>query len=228
MKYRNSLVLTGIFLLIIFQACLKEEDGLDPGNYYAQFGIVNNTDGDVVYLMDDNHKYISDGEFLLNVDVADGQRVLIFYSIMDEFTDDPFIDNYIRISSINYISLKDIHKYGSVDPLSLGNDPMDIGSIGTTKHYLNLYIAYNGGMTGHTFNMIEHEKPDYMNNDTLKLELKHQANNDPGFSVLKTYISYNLSTIDSLIKGDSIYIDVVSYGFMSDHYHQTTVYYPEK
>lgn len=227
MKYRNSLVLTGLFFLLFIQACLKEDDSPEEGNYFAQFGIVNNTEGNVVYLMDDNHNYISDGDFLLDIEVVDGQRVLIFYSIMDEVTDDPFIDNYIRISSINYISLKEIHKYGSYDPAILGGDPMDIGSIGTTKHYLNLYIAYNGGMTGHSFNMIEREVPDFMNNDTLKLELRHNGNNDPGYRILKTYISYNLDVYDSLIR-DSIYIEVSSHGFLYDNYILSTVYYPEK
>ena len=75
--------------------------------------------------------------------------------------------------------------------------------------------------------MIEREVPDFMNNDTLKLELRHNGNNDPGYRILKTYISYNLDVYDSLIR-DSIYIEVSSHGFLYDNYILSTVYYPEK
>lgn len=225
MKVKNYLIIG--LILIVFNACLKSDDIPDPDNYFAQFATVEKTGGKYLFDMDNRLRCIPEDGYLPNISIPDGSRVLIYYGIMAEDPVDPEIDHIIKVNTIKLMELKEIIKYRTTHHDSLGKDPLQIVNFNAARHFVNIFLRYEGGYNVHKFNLIEREKPDLANHDTIKLELKHNGFIDFGLLTLEKYISFDLSDIDTNNK-DSLYIELYCQDYMGDNISYTTVYYPDK
>lgn len=124
------------------------------------------------------------------------KRVVINYTILSDQIAD--YDHSIRlngyladilIKDVIYISPDDTAKQDSI-----GNDPIKIISILEGGGYLNIKFKYNiGGGHPHLLNLVSSSPDLSVNDDLVKLELRHNQNNDSEYRPAEGYINFNIA-----------------------------------
>ncbi len=127
------------------------------------------------------------------------KRVIINYTILGdvEGTGEGTTNHYVKLNRIYdvltkepiYIAPDDQNKQDSI-----GNDPVKIYSIWEGGDYLNIYYGVNvGGGATHYINLVSAEPlNEAVNSDVVKLEFRHNKNDDPEHYGAKNYVSFDL------------------------------------
>jgi len=187
-----------IFLLLLTLGMAScNDDGYSLGKYWVDIVTVNDKDSG-------QHDFTLDNGSQLNVAAtsthykAKYKRAIINYTILGDIEHNKdTTDYYIKLNRVYdvltkdpiYINPDDEHKQDSI-----GNDPVKIHSIWIGGGYLNIYYGANvGGEISHLINLVSSTPIDEVNQaDVIKLEFRHNKNNDPERYAAKSYVSFDL------------------------------------
>lgn len=173
---------------MLFVSCSDDDGGI----YDSQIELaVTRIENGQIYFELDNGKTILPAE-KINHELEDNQRVRILFSIVEENSEG--FDIAATIHSLVFIQVSSIMPFSSEKELDLGNDSLGIESIWIGRHYLNLSFYVYAESKSHSINLVQ-TKP--LENDTIFLEIRHNANNDFPAYKKKGIVSFDIKELES-------------------------------
>ena len=209
----SFLLVIGIALVsLTLPSCLDDDNSYSLGDIWIAVATVVPEGNNVYYLrLDDGDKLWPAATNYPNYQPKPNQRALVNFTILADSTQSNLggFSHYIKVNAIHNILTKSIAKnegaandsiYGT-DPVSIYNNNMWIGD-----GYLNIYFeTLWGGKTAHFINLIQ---PD-AENDPYTLEFRHNAYDDPQYTIGAGRVAFNLSSLPDT-KGETVDL-VVNY-----------------
>lgn len=206
----------GFILLAVLSiatiSCL-DDDGYSLNDQWIGFGMYVNESGAMLIKMDD-------GDVLKPVawnsglnygdDFDDGSRLLVNFTILDEvLNSDGSVNQYlVKVNDAREILLKGILGLTEENADSIGNDPLIVEDFWMTDSLLNFKIKYWGYNQVHFLNLVE-ETEEPQTEDPVKLQLRHNANDDSESLSYTAFVSFSLNQLRVSGK-DSISVEVSS------------------
>ena len=201
-----------------------DDDGYSLNDAWIGFGLVEkDTVSDVFSIELDN------GTVLFpvtnsgwNSQVSDNQRVLVNFTILDEKEDSINTDQYIvRINSLRNILFKGILELTPAIEDSIGNDPIHVKDHWLKDNMLNFELQYRGGSRLHFINLVR--QPDSTATESVILELRHNANDDPDMVNMSAVVTFDLSSLK--VEGkDSVSFRVIAKDYQGVDFGYNGVY----
>ncbi len=217
-------MLWGLCLLAttpFFTSCLDDKEDLTYGiSSEMQLSTVRLLDNDKLYFEfdDGNTLYPNDGSVLRNYDAQDGQRVFVYYNLLEEKVEGYTYHGDIRL--IQDILTKQIIPLTEETEDSIGDDRINVVEMLIAGGYLNLSFQYYGTHTEdnkHMLNLVQNETIEYPESDYIPLEFRHNAYDDYPSCIGWGYVCFNLESIEELIeekKGLEIRIRTINDGII--------------
>lgn len=201
-----------ILLVGLLVSCSHDEDYYSLGKFWLTLGIVEteNTMGyDYLVITDAKDTLIPTVQNFYNFNFEDGQRILINYTILDEYNnlEKTF---YTKINSVQEVLLKDIIERTDANSDSLGDDRVNITDIWQSDNFLNIEFEYFGhGYVQHYINLA---KDDTVSSEPFDLHFLHNANDDSNGVLLNGIVSFHLNELQ--VEGkDSVQYNVTYSNF---------------
>ena len=188
----KKLVVAVVLLLTIFLACNKE----DKMPEWSAIGTVEKTDealDDFEILLDAGDRLIPN-KTIYNNDFENGDRILVYYSIINSLGNDTYdVDLY----DIDRILTKDVIQLTEAIQDSIGNDPVYINedNVWISDKYLNFIFSYYGGYETHYINLVKLYGNTHTEDGRLILELRHNAHNDYAERIFNGVVSFDLESL---------------------------------
>ncbi len=210
-------IIYGLLALVCFAlvSCLDDDDdNYSLGNYWVGFGIFIEDSGSYKIILDDGEvlqpvswSYNWEGDS----DLENGARVLVNFTILDELLNDEQEVElyYVRVNDIQDILMKGILNINEENADSIGNDPIIVKDYWMTDSLLNFKLKYWGYNEIHFLNLIQDSTDLWTDDGLLKLQLRHNANNDDAAVPYTAYVSFSLNAL-RVAEQDSIEIQVSS------------------
>lgn len=174
----------------IFLSC-KNDETFD----YEEFPLdmvtclINNNS---VYFQLDNGSYLIPDNTITPEGIKNMQRVMLNYVIKEKrITDKEYI---IKVRSIGQVLYKGILNISAEDAPTIKDDSIYLNSIWYGGECINLRYKIEFNNIPHSLEMIyipEKQLPD----DTLRLQLRHDKNNDPAGFLTAGYASFRISPL---------------------------------
>ena len=186
-----------IVFVLLFYGCL-EDDGYSLGKYWVDFGLVEKQGtGSFDFRIKTDHEdilYPVAADYPL--DVSDGNRVLINYTLLGEkkITGSTG-EYYIRINSLKKILKKGVIDITSQNKDSIGNDPIVVSDHWVANNLLNLKLKYWGDTEVHYINLVKKPGTLVAASQPVELELRHNRRGDENKFPFTAYVSFDLSAI---------------------------------
>lgn len=211
MKYFKYVILLAV--IAGFIACEKEESE----EYYSTLGILIESNDSLFIDSDKSNKlYIYNN---ISNELDSGDRVVAVFKLVD--MDVPSgLDYIVEVTSIEKVLFKQIINYTPAREDSLGNDPVQIDELWLAKDFMNLNFTYLGGSTTHFINLV---LVDSVENDTVELEIRHNNNDDSGIYQLKSFVSFDLTSVQSAT-ADSVILRIKAKEFNNYVFDENIVY----
>ena len=189
-----------IGFLFLFAGCL-DDDGYSLGDMWIGFGIFQEDESS-------SYKIIMDNDDVL-IPVAsnyppgwqnsfdNGERVLVNYTILDEELDDAgdVEKYYVKVNSIEDILMKGVMEITPENEDSIGNDPIVVIDSWMTDSLLSFKLKYWGYNKIHFLNLVKKPEELLAENQTIQLELRHNANDDEEAIYYTAYVSFSLNSL---------------------------------
>ncbi len=216
MKRLKSLtILLALLLAPVLHSCLDDEN-----NGYISIATVKVIDGqDYYFNMESGKKmYPGDTTSIHNYKVADGQRVFVWYDLLNEVPTG--YDYSAKVQGISDILTKGIIPLTEETADSIGDNRISIynNEIWISQNYLTLrfYLAgSNLPSEPHMLNLVRNETVTHEDDGYIYLELRHNAYDDPRERILHGYVSFKLDEIAQELetaKGLKIRVNTLEYG----------------
>lgn len=186
-----------------FTSCLDDDD-----TYSVIIGTYRVLDDDHFYFeIEQKDKivtmYPGDTRNFLYRDLPDGQRVFIYYDLLDE--KESGYDYNAKIYGIDKILTKDIIPITEATEDSIGNDPIDIVSsrISLDKEFIHMqfqfYVNSYSNIT-HMLNMVIPETEEDLQDEFINLEFRHNAYDDYNSKIVPGLVTFRLKNIEDLME----------------------------
>ena len=200
--------------LCLLLTALGTQSCLDDNNDWADsfkdtllgMGTVQTLDEDDYYfLLDEGSKlYPTDRSEVRNYEAKDGQRAFVYFDKLPEEL--PGYEYNAKIRYIEDILTKDIYHMPAEKADSIGDDPINITQMWTTRQdYLNIECQFyhnNDNSRKHMLSLVVNEaSTDEGDPDYVTLEFRHNANQDPANEPGLAIVSYKLDAISPLLEG---------------------------
>lgn len=206
---RTKKLITYVTLLIvalsIFVAC-SDSDNYSLNDFRISIATVV-SEGDHSYsLLLDNGIKLWPAAGNIYYKPNENQRVFINYTILSDQKSG--YDHYIKINDMWDILTKPIIELTEANADSIGNDPVRSNKFWIGNHFLNADFSFNyGGVRPHAINMVQNLQENHENNDTLRLEFRHNSYNSPSDRLFNGLASFDLKPFRKENK-DSIPIQI--------------------
>ena len=178
-----------LWLAGFFSACQKEAL-FDYESFRLDMVTCFTDNQDNVYLQSDDGTRLFPEEPVPAGKYQNGQRVMLNYVIREPIEASP--KSYlIKIRSVKPVLYAEITVLSPKDAEAIGNDPLYLGSVWYGGECINLRYKIEFNRNPHRLALIyipEEQLPD----DTLRLQLKHDRNNDPDGFLVSGYASFRL------------------------------------
>lgn len=203
-----------VLLSIAFVSCLDDDDDYSLGNYWVAFGVLRDDGGTYKIFLDDG-EVLQPVSWNYNFDRDDalenGARVLINFTILDELLNDDGEEElyYVRVNDIQEILMKSVMNITAENADSIGNDPIIVKEYWLTDSLLNFKLEYQGYSQIHFLNLVQDSTDLYTTDGQLKLQLRHNANNDSEAVAYTAFVSFSLNGL-RIDEQDSIQLQVSS------------------
>lgn len=174
-------------------SCSNDDDSYSLNNFSGDFGTINYLDfeGNSYDIILDNGKKLWIAA-PLNLPKPEYKRAFFNYTLLSDSMSG--YDHYVRLNYMIPMTTKDIIYMSTADEDSIGNDPVKLVSLWEAGGYMNFHIEYNsGGAKKHMVNLISREKDLSVSKDTVVLEFRHNKNNDPEYSRVYSFASFDLA-----------------------------------
>lgn len=215
-------------LLVAFTSCLDDNDGYSLGDYWIGFGIYKDDGTGVERLIMDN------GYVLIPVaaqhgsgwfhNISNNDRVLVNYTILDEDENSSAEERYyVKINNLSDVLMKGIMDITPENEDSIGNDPIIVQNAWITDSLLSFRLKYWGYNKIHFLNLVKEPGELTANDQPIKLELRHNANEDDESRPYTAYVSFSLNSlrIDGL---DSVRFEVIATDYDGVAYQDSGVF----
>lgn len=214
-------------LLVTFTGCIDDDDSYSLGDYWIGFGIFNEDGAGGERIKMDN------GSVIIPVagagtawfhNISDGDRVLVNYTILDE--DDTSSSEeryYVKVNKISDVLMKGILDITEENEDSIGSDPIIVEDAWITDSLLSFRLKYWGNSKIHFLNLVKEPGELTANDQPIKLELRHNANDDNESIPYTAYVSFSLNSlrIDGL---DSVRFEVTASDYDGIAYQDSGVF----
>lgn len=106
------------------------------------------------------------------------QRAIAYFTLVSDKQGE--YEHYITLRGLTSVLTKNIIDLTTENKDSIGNDPIKITRYWIGDDYLNIEFEYKrGGESVHYVNLVNNTIADTIANDKVRLEFRHNANNDP-------------------------------------------------
>ncbi len=201
---KKLITLSLLFAIAIgFTSCLDDDD-----NYSVIIGTYRTIDEDGFYFeIEQEDKivtmYPGDTRNFFDREIPDGQRVFIYYDLLDE--KEPGYDYNAKIYGIDKILTKDIIPITEATEDSIGNDPIDIVNcrISLDKEFIHMkfqYYTVNYSQISHMLNMVTPEIEEESQDEFIHLEFRHNAYDDYRSKIVTGLVTFRLENIEHLME----------------------------
>ncbi|WP_167612652.1 hypothetical protein [Maribellus sediminis] len=186
-------------LSVAFFSC-NDDDGYSLGDYWLGFGIIKIESDNYSIILDDGDELqaVAWNVHPDHIDwLEDGGRVLVNFTILDDVTDENGdVTKYlVKVNDISDILMKGILDITEENADSIGNDPIIVQEYWMTDSLLNFKLRYAGYSETHFLNLVQ-DPTDPVNDDgDIKLELRHNANDDQDAIYFTAYVSFSLNQL---------------------------------
>jgi hypothetical protein len=211
---------------IAFYSCV-DDDGYSLNDYWLGFGIIQ-TESDAYTIVLDDGDILQVVTWNVHPDhfdwLEDGGRVLVNFTILDDVTDeDGNVEKYlVKVNDLDDILMKGIMDITEENADSIGNDPIVVKDYWITDSLLSFHLRYLGSYKTHFLNLVQDPLDPTTEDGVVKLELRHNANNDDEAIYYSAYVSFSLNSLRE--EGT----DVVSFEVSSTDYEGITHSFTEE
>jgi hypothetical protein len=185
-------------LLILFAGLMLGltscNDDNDPITYIQDVGTVSSINNGF-YILSDNDNMIYGAANSATASFTVGQRVYFIGTLVREGATDESFDKMVEWVDVDAVRTKDIQILNSVSRDTIGDDWLIINSTWIKNQYYNVYFSFAGYNQMHYINLV-YDSTMQTKQDTVILELKHDANNDYQQYLSSDIFSFDLSSID--------------------------------
>jgi len=193
-------------------SCL-DDDGYSLNDQWVGFGMVQDNSGVRLIKMDDGvilRPVAWNSGLNYGDDFEDGSRLLINFTILDEIlNEDGTVSQYqVKINDASKVLMKGILPLTEENADSIGNDPIVVQEYWMTDSLINFKLKYWGYNKTHFLNLVQ-ESEEPVLEDPIKLELRHNANDDEEALSYTAFVSFSLNQLRVAGK-DSITVEITS------------------
>jgi hypothetical protein len=180
-----------LFLLIAFSSCSLDKES---EMYYRQMGVVKGNSASTFMVEGDGGLVFKVVQFPPGYEIVDGKRVIIRYSVVNSFEDQPY-DYTIRIESVQNILTKNIvHVTSDEIRDTLQTDPVAISLVWVTKSFINVEFLFKGNNRVHYFDLaLDPEKQ--TKEGFISLDFHHNAKGDSKVYEYRGIISFPIEEL---------------------------------
>jgi len=201
-----------VFSVVMFSC--SDDDGYSLGDYWIGFGILKVESN--AYRI-----YLDDGEILKPVawnippweddQWKDGSRILVNFTILEDVTnEDGEVESYlVKVNEAQKILMKGVLDITEENADSIGNDPIVAQDYWMTDSLISFKLKYLGYYQVHFLNLVQNPEDPVTGNGAVKLELRHNANDDEESIPYTAYVSFSLNQFREEGK-DSIAFQITS------------------
>lgn len=184
-----------LFTPLLFSC--STEDNVNQ-NIYVSLGTVANPNNSTsfYFTLDDSTKMKVVKSDLSNYSPNDGQRIIAYYSLLNEAAANAGNDYDIRLNNVYEVLTKGIFKLTPESADSIGNDYIHIQSIWIGSDYLNVEFSYPGYDKTHFINLISDSTKTYTDGK-IHLEFRHNSNGDYPSYTRMDIVSFNLKSLQA-------------------------------
>ncbi|PTN02419.1 NigD-like C-terminal domain-containing protein [Mangrovibacterium marinum] len=190
-----TFLLSVVFLLT---ACDWDDDGYSLNNYWVDFGLVQAGENgeDFRIAVDPGYAIIPINLHEINLEkYKNDVRVIVNYTIVGDRTVGEESEYYARINLLRTVLYKEPIDITPEVEDSIGNDPIDVKDVWTTKQMLNFELHYWGANQVHYINLVKQPGEITAEDLPLELELRHNANGDQNAYRMSAFVTFDLSQL---------------------------------
>ncbi len=209
MKTKFAFALLMAFVLV-FPSCL-DDDGYSLGDIWIGFGVLKGEDGAFQIIMDNKDVLVPVAAN--NYDWQDhfesGDRVLVNYTVLDDDLTGSTSVYYVKVNDIDDILMKGVMDITPEIEDSIGNDPIVVDDYWMTDSLITFKLKYWGYTQIHFLNLVKEPGNLTADDQSIQLELRHNANMDSESVLYSAFVSFSLNSlrIDGL---DSVRFEINS------------------
>jgi len=205
----------GMLAMISFAVLsCSDDDGYSLNDYWIGFGILKVESGAYQIYLDDgavlkpvawNIPPWEDGEW------NDGSRILVNFTILDDESNEAGeLERYlVKVNEAKKILMKGILDITEENADSIGNDPIVVQNYWMTDSLISFKLKYWGYYQVHYLNLVQRPNDTTTEDGKIKLELRHNANEDEESIPYTAYVSFSLNQFREEAK-DSIVLEISS------------------
>ena len=188
-KYSYLLLL----LIVIFTGCIKDDYEETKVTIYQLADVITSESGLLLKVTDDRILY--DPNFVSDVEVNIGDRLIIAYTIDEVTEDNPDYDYVIGISNFGFITVKDILTVDDVSRDTLTQEPVTINSLWIADKYLNVEFEFLGYDEQKHYFELAYDTANQIENQFVFdfIHISKETNSNESFYSI---LSFDLSTFD--------------------------------
>lgn len=209
-------------LLLAFTLNSCEEPEYSLNNFVVELGLAipEGDNGVFSVLTDSDQRLFVSASNLPYLTFTDTTRILVHYTKLGK-SENTAYDYLIKLNDLRVVLSKPVLFFDTELPDSLGHDPIVLRDLWQSKNYLNVDFDFWGAYIKHTINLAALESS--VLSDTILLELRHNANNDPEYYSFSELVSFDLSAIGETIS-DSVLLKI-NYIDPSEIEHSTHIWF---
>lgn len=204
MKSFKLITLIFVLSFLCLSSCSDDDNSVD--NYWVSLATAVDTDNGRYYLVLDNGDKLWIASPVGSLPKLQYPRVIANYTILSDSAQG--YNYFVGLNAISSILTKNpiyVNPANQAQEDSIGNSPIDVVSCWNSGGYMNFSFQYNaGGMSSHMLNLVSDNPQLGLNQDTVKLQFRHNQMGDPQNYPVWGYVSfslddYNQSTKDTVI-----------------------------
>lgn len=210
----KKLIIGMLALVSIVMMSCSDDDGYSLGDYWVGFGILK-VESDAYQI------YLDDGSVLKPVawnippweddEWTNGSRILVNFTILgDETNENGEVVRYlVKVNEAQKVLMKGVLDITEANADSIGNDPIVVQNYWMTDSLISFKLKYWGYYQVHYLNLVQDPNDPTTEDGVVKLELRHNANDDDESIPYTAYVSFSLNQFREEGK-DSIAFEVTS------------------
>lgn len=148
------------------------------------------------------HLSVSNSDILTHYKVnKEGQRILAYFQLNEDEVQKK--NRSVRICDLYKVLTKRLYEMPVEKEDSIGNDPIAISKIYTSREHINIFFTFLGSSSGiaHMLNLITTEESQKDENGLLEVEFRHNLEGDREIYPQSGWVSFELNSIPGYTEG---------------------------
>lgn len=203
-KFNSGALLIGLLLIPTLSSCLDDDNDRYHGYYDSLLSIatIQVNDGKDYFFSLDDGKTLLPGDTLSihNYQVKHGQRVFVYYNILEE--NKSRYDYNGKIYLIENILTKPVYNMPAEKEDSIGDDRINLLASRLSNGHITMQFQYYGSGDPdkpHMLNLVNNLDAENPQGDYIDLEFRHNAFDDAPLNMGWGYVSFKINEDDTHI-----------------------------